>query len=752
MERKSAMLIIAVFAVCGVAVLFQEVASAPADDYPYRNVSLSWDVRVEDIVKRLTVEEMQMQMALGGPDGPAPAIPRLGIGAYQWGSECLRGDAQAPGFATAFPQALGLAATFDYDLIYRVAEAISVEVRGKHNDFVKEKNFVWHTSASCFSPLINIMRDARWGRNQETYGEDPYVAGSLATAYIKGLQGTHLRYVRASGCCKHMNVHGGPEDIPVSRFSFNAIVSEEDWRMTHLPAFKTCVDAGTLALMCSYNRINGVPACANKKLLTDIARNEWGFRGYFTSDEGAVENIILFHKYFNNSLDTAVACANAGCDIEIAAHLNVLPHPVYFSLVEAVKQGRVTEATLRERVRPLFYTRMRLGEFDPPEMNPYSKLTSAVVETPAHKALAVEAAMKSFVLLKNDGGLPVTGFGTIGVVGPFGNTTKIFGDYSPVIPDENKSTVLQALTPLASKVQFAEGCDEVNDKCATYDSQSVIKAVTNTDANFVILGTGIIYEAEFFDRPDMDLPGHQKQLLQDVLAHSGGKPTYLLLFNAGPLNITFAHQEPSVVAILECFFPAQAAAEAIRHVLLNDVPGAVPSGRLPFTWPLLASQLPPMVDYSMKRRTYRYFEGEPLYPFGYGLSYTTFEYSNLTHSQSITAGESLSLSFHLKNSGKVDADEVVQVYIGWRDTSLPAPKIQLARFTRVTIEAGQQVIVKLEVEAKIMGLWINDGWFIKPGMMDVFVGGQQPNQKRMAGSNVLSSSFTITDMKYLGRY
>ncbi|KAK7108548.1 uncharacterized protein [Littorina saxatilis] len=755
MRRNSTLWLSAAILIVGVYhVLCNSIGDGDVGDYPFRNVSLPWDARVDDIVKRLTLEEMQLQMARGGAGnigGPAPAISRLGIGPYEWDTECLRGDVSAPGDATSFPQAIGLAAAFSYDLMFRVAEATGVEVRGKHNDFVKQGNYGYHTGASCFSPVINIMRDSRWGRNQETYGEDPFLSGMYAAAYIKGLQGNDTRYVRASGGCKHFDVHGGPETIPENRLSFNSVVSETDWRMTFLPAFKRCVEAGTYNLMCSYNRINGVPACANKKLLTDITRREWGFKGYVVSDQGAIENIITKHHYLNNSVDTVAACVNAGCNLELS---NNLKTPVYFSLVDAVNQGKVTIDTVRESVRPLFYTRMRLGEFDPPEMNPYTKLSNADVETPEHKALAVEAAMKSFVLLKNEGILPLKrkSYGTIGVVGPFANTTQIVGDYPPNAPNSDRTTPLQALTTLAKTVQFAQGCEELSQKCSQYDSESVIKAVSNTDVNFVLLGTGPISEAEGNDRADTELPGQQKQLLQDVIANTQNTPIILLLFNAGPVNISFADQDPRVYAILECFFPAQATGEAIGHVLLNDVKGAVPAGRLPYTWPMLASQLPDMVNYSMQGRTYRYFEGEPLYPFGYGLSYTTFQYYDLSCQKTINAGEPLSLTFLISNIGSVDADEVVQVYIRWRDASLPAPKIQLAGFQRVTLSSGQMTVLSFEVEARTMAVWINDGWFVKPGTMDIFVGGQQPNVIRTVPTNILSGAFVISGTKYLGRY
>ncbi|XP_070191061.1 uncharacterized protein [Littorina saxatilis] len=641
-------------AVCGGKVNGDE------DDYPFRDPNLSWDERLDDLIKRLTLEEIVDQMSHGGGQngfgGPGPAIPRLDIGAYQWDTQCLRGAVQAPGDATGFPQALGLAASFSTDLLFRVAEATGVEVRGKHNDFVKQGNYGWHTGASCSSPVINIMRDSRWGRNQETYGEDPYLTSMLTAAFVKGLQGNDLRYVRASAGCKHFDAYGGPDNNPVLRTSFDAVVSERDLRMTFMPAFQACLEVGAYSIMCSYNKVNGVPACANPELLTCFARNEMSLQGYVISDAGAIEDLISGHNYFNNSIDAAAGSVNAGCNLE-KSNLN---KPVFSYLVEAVKQGKVTEDTLRERVRPLFYTRMRLGEFDPPEMNPYSKLSNADVETPEHKALALEAAMKSFVLLKNNGVLPLnpTKYGIWGLVGPFvDNATQLLGDYAPNIPDGEIVTPLKGLEPVADVSIVAHGCED-GTLCAHYNAPSVQVAVADSDIIFVFLGTGQAVESEGNDRPNTDLPGQQRQLLQDVINNTDpSKPIILVLFNAGPINISFADQEPRVSAILECFFPAQVTGDALRHVLLNDVTGAVPAGRLPYTWPLLASQLPPMTDYSMQRRTYRYFDGEPLYPFGYGLSYTTFQYSDLKHPESIVGGFPLHGSFAVTNTGTLDADE-----------------------------------------------------------------------------------------------
>ncbi|KAL8575359.1 hypothetical protein ACOMHN_048652 [Nucella lapillus] len=717
----------------------------PHNDFPFRNVTLPWAERVKDLVSRLTLEEIQLQMGRGGAGphgGPAPAISRLGIGPYEWDTECLRGDASAPGKgATAFPQSIGLAAAFSPGLLFRVAEAAGVETRGKHNEFVKTKTYVMHTGASCFSPVINIMRDSRWGRNQETYGEDPYLSGVYAVSYVHGLQGNDSRFVRASAGCKHLDAYAGPENIPTSRMSFDAKVSERDWRMTFLPAFRKCVEAGTYSLMCSYNSINGVPACANKRLLTDVLRKEWKFSGYVVSDESAIENIINSHHYLNSSVDTVAACVNAGCNLELSPNLVT---PVYFSLVQAVKEGKVTEDTVRTRVSPLFYARMRLGEFDPPGRNPYSRLSNADVETPAHTQLAVEAAMKSFVLLKNDGLLPFrNGLKTVGVVGPFANDSdQIMGTYCPVPSPGKIITALAGLQGVAKSVQYDAGCPFTT--CTHVDTAAVQKAVTGTDVNFVMVGTGSKIESEDNDRRDLELPGQQKELILDVLKFAPKTPLVLVIFSAGPVNVSFADLNPRVAAILQCFFSAQATGTALRHVLLNDVPDSSPAGRSPYTWPLYASQLPPMVNYSMDGRTYRYFQGQPLYPFGYGLSYTTFAYSDLALPSTVAAGNDLQGQVTVRNVGRVDSDEVIQVYISWRNQTLPAPVRQLGWFDRVAVPAGKGVAVKFTVEARSMALWLTSGWQITAGEMMVYVGGQQPGQKKKVSSNVLSQPFSIS--------
>lgn len=730
-----------------VAVLFLNAMVSSDQEYPFMNPALPWHERVNDLVNRLTLEEMVLQMARGGAreNGPAPPIKRLGIKPYSWNTECLRGDVEAPGWATSFPQALGLAASFSTDLIYRVANATATEVRAKHNYFMAIGNYDDHTGLSCFSPVINIMRHPLWGRNQETFGEDPFLSGVLSIAFVKGLQGDHPRYIKANAGCKHFDVHGGPENIPVSRFSFDAKVEERDWRMTFLPQFQACIRAGTYSVMCSYNRVNGIPACANKKLLTDILRTEWGFPGYVVSDEGAIEFILVQHKYTTSFLDTAIASVSAGCNLELAFGLT---NNVFMKIQEAVAKGNISMQLVKERVKPLFYTRMRLGEFDPPDMNPYNAYDQSLVQSEEHRELSLEAAIQSFVLLKNlHDTLPfsigdVTGK-RIAVVGPFADNAEVlFGDYAAVPDPQYVSTPRKGLETLPADVHFTAGCN--NPKCDQYSPADIKTVVQSADIIIVCLGTGTSIENEGIDRKDLALPGHQEDLLKDVVSLAAGHPVILLLFNAGPLDISWAKANESVNAILECFFPAQTTGMAIVRTLV-DVDKVNPAGRLPATWPAGMQQVPAMENYTMEGRTYRYYGDQvPLYPFGYGLSYTTFHYSNLIMVETaVPICGNVTVSVEVENTGQRDGDEVVQLYLHWSRASVPVPRWQLVGIHRIPIPAGHSVKAHFLVTYEQRAVW-TDQWLLEPASFSVYVGGQQPFQETRANSNVLEAEFTVS--------
>ncbi|KAK7088568.1 uncharacterized protein [Littorina saxatilis] len=722
-------------------------------DYPFRNMSLSWEQRVEDIVSRLTVSEMQGVMGRDGSSrtgsNPSSAILRLGIKPFQFSSECDRGAERAPsGNATNFPQDIGLAASFSTDLIFRVSEAAAIETRAKNNNYTKQNNYGYHTGLVCISPVLDLFRDPRWGRNQETHGEDPYMVGVFGAAFVRALQGDHPRYIRGVAACAHLAAYSGPENIPVSRMSFNAEISDVDLRMTFLPAFRACVDAGAYAVESSYNAINGVPVVVNKWLLTDLLRGEWGFKGFVLSDDSAVENVKETFHFINDTVDVVAAAVNAGCNVELSSYSQ---KPFYLYIEDAVKQGKIKESTLRDLVRPIFYTRMRLGEFDPPEMNPYRQYdVTDVVESTEHQALAVEAALKTFVLLKNNGILPFANGGrydTISVVGPMANNTdQIQGDYAANTSPAYLTSPLAGLSGLSQHVKFSSGC--VDTQCKSYDADGVKRVVSETELIYVLLGTGQAVEAEGHDRADLELPGYQKQLLLDVMDTANNTPIVLMLFSGGPVNVTFAEYDVRVSAIVQCFLPGQATGIALRHFVAGDVTNAVPAGRLPFTWPALASQVPPMTSYSMEGRTYRYVREPPLYPFGYGLSYVTFEYSALVFPSSVQAGTDLHGSVVVTNRGNMTADEVVQVYIDWKNSSLPAPRLQLVWFDRVTIPGGLNATVSFAVKASSMALWMDNKWTIPAGDMGLYVGGQQPNQTTKAPSNVLSGVFHVQTQLY----
>jgi beta-glucosidase len=722
-------------------------STAVGQDYPFHNTSLPFDQRVQDLVGRLTLQEVVSQMSHGGAEnnGPAPAIPRLGINPYQWGTECLSGDVRA-GPATSFPQSIGLAATFDYSLLYRFARAVSDEVRAKNNNYTSHGSYGFHTGLSCWSPVINILRDPRWGRNQETYGEDPWLSGYLGRAFVTGLQGNNSRYVEANAGLKHFDVYGGPENIPTSRLSFNAKLTTRDWRMTFLPQFRECVEAGAWSLMCSFNSINGIPACANKELLTDILRNEWGFKGYVVSDQGAIEFIQDSHHYTDSVVKTAAVAVNAGTCLEDANTAdNVFSH-----IGDAISQGLITNDTVIDAVSRLFLVRMRLGEFDPPEMNPYTKLkVEDYIQSEAHRQLSLEAAMATVVLMKNTETmgmtLPITSpVKRACVVGPFiYDTSLYFGDYAPNKMPEFIVSVMDGLqkAKIANTINFAQGCKDQT-KCKSYDPSSVATACDGADLAIVTLGTGNVLESEGNDRADINLPGHQLELLQDA-ANSALGPVVLVLYNAGPLDISWAKNSSRVMAILEHFFPAQTAGTALANVLMGRYN---PAGRLPNTWPASLDQVPPISNYTMVNRTYRYFEGIPLYPFGYGLSYTTFSYSDLVVSPSLVkAGDNVTVKVTVQNTGPLDGDEVTQVYLSWASPIYAgvAPIRQLVGAQRNFVKTQQLIALQFTVTGREMQLWTTK-WEVLSGTMEVSVGGQQPNQVTMVPSNILTSAFLVT--------
>jgi beta-glucosidase len=699
--------------------------------------------RVEDLVSRLTLEEKVSQMIFA-----SSAIPRLGIPEYNWWNECLHGVARA-GVATVFPQAIGMAASFNDKLMHRVACAISDEGRAKHHEFARQGDRGIYKGLTFWSPNINIFRDPRWGRGQETYGEDPYLTGRMGVAFVKGIQGDDPKYLKAVATPKHYAVHSGPEPL---RHSFDARVSPKDLRETYLPAFKECVKEGkAVSVMGAYNRTNGEPCCASPTLLQKILRDEWGFDGYVVSDCGAITDIHAHHKVTDTAEESAALAVNAGCDLNCGR--------AFESLVNAAKQGLISEEAIDTAVKRLYRARFQLGMFDPPERVPYAQIPYEVNDCEEHRQLALEMARESMVLLKNeDGLLPLSkDLNTIAVIGPNADDKKVLlGNYNGT-----PSKYVTALEGIRSKVSpktkviYAEGCDiTVSQEGfwgeeATRGFAEAISAAQRADAVIMCLGLSPELEGEEGDaaassaggdKTSLDLPGMQEELLKAVCAT--GKPVVLVLFSGSPVSINWAHE--NVPAILQAWYPGEEGGTAIADVLFGDYN---PGGRLPVTFVKSLDQVPPFTDYSMKGRTYRYMEEEPLYPFGYGLSFTTFEYSNLKLSrETINAGESINISVNVKNTGHVAGDEIVQLYIKDLEASVDVPIHELRGFKRIKLQPGETATVSFTLTPRQMALIDNDGkCILEPGRFKVMVGGRQPDRRSevLTGTQVLAAEFEV---------
>ena len=702
-------------------------SSAPA----YQDPSLPVETRVDDLIARMTLEEKASQMIHA-----APAIPRLGVPEYNWWNECLHGVGRA-GIATVFPQAIGLAATWNTDLMHRVAVAISDEARAKHHEALRNGNREQYYGLTFWSPNINIFRDPRWGRGQETYGEDPYLTARMGVAFVKGLQGDDPKYLKLVATPKHYAVHSGPEH---ERHHFDANVSDRDLRMTYLPAFEATIREGkAFSIMGAYQRFRGDPCCASPLLLQHILRDEWGFEGYVVSDCGAIADIYRHHKVVGTAAEAAALAVKAGCDLECGA--------VYPALVEAVRKGLIDETTIDRSLKRLFTARFRLGMFDPPAMVPYAQIPYTVNDCDEHKALALEAARQSIVLLKNDGLLPLhKDLKSIAVIGPNADWVEVLlGNYN--------GTPSKAVTPLegiraavsaATEVAYARGCGVTGPSKAGFDE--AIARARAADVAILVLGLSQAVEGEEGqqegveagqrsqgDRAGLDLPGVQEDLLKAVTAT--GTPVVLVLLNGSAISINWA--DAHVPAIVEAWYPGQAGGTALADVLFGDYS---PAGRLPVTFYRSVDDLPPFRDYAMAGRTYRYFTGEPLYPFGHGLSYTRFTYSDLR----IQVGASVEVSATVRNVGACAGDEVVQLYISDVEASAPVPIRFLAGFRRVHLTPGEAQPVAFTVNRDQLAIIDDAGRragtrrVVEPGAFAVSVGGGQPGY-----AEVVTGRFTL---------
>jgi beta-glucosidase len=824
----------------------------------------------------MTLDEKISQMM-----NAAPAIERLGIPQYNWWSEGLHGVARA-GLATVYPQAIGLGATWDEPMMFDVATAIADEARAKHHDFARNDKRFLYQGLTLWSPNINIFRDPRWGRGQETYGEDPFLTGRLAVQFVKGLQGDDPKYFKTVATVKHFAVHSGPEP---ERHVFDAKADERDFRETYLPQFEMGVKEGkAYSVMCAYNRVNGEVCCGSNHLLNKILRDEWNFNGYIVSDCEAITDIYKFHKATATPEEAAALAVKSGCDLECGK--------VFEALKKAVADSLISEQQIDIAVKRLFLARFKLGMFDPDNEVKYAQIPYSVVDSKEHRELALEAALKSIVLLKNNKNtLPLKkDIGTLAVIGPNSDQwLMLLGNYNgvpadPVTPlrgirekvskdtkviyaqgsaladgmplfetvpaavltSEGKdglkaeyfdSSEIEGRTPVYSETVDVldanwknkaprENMDDDNfgvrwtgeitpkesgmyqvgvistckvnvywadtviaktvyhfrdeygdprlrksvpirleagksykfrvDASETYADAQVqlvwdqisdgekarlkkeaIETAKKADAVVMFMGLTARLEGEEMDvavegfrggdRTSLDLPKAQEDLIKEI--HALGKPVVLVLLNGSALSVNWASK--NIPAIVEAWYPGQAAGTAIADVLFGDYN---PGGKLPVTFYQSANDLPPFDDYHMKGHTYRYFNGTPLYPFGYGLSYTTFDYTDLNIDKGVKQGDSLTVNVVVKNTGSLDGDEVVQVYV-----SGTGPIRSLVAFKRVNIKAGQQESVELTLRPDAFASFDESGRKVfNAGSYEVSVGGGQPGF-----SKTLNASITL---------
>lgn len=830
----------------------------------YKNQSLSFEERAADLVKRMTLEEKVSQMK-----DVAPAVDRLGVPIYNWWNEALHGVARS-GLATVFPQAIGVAATWDDSLLFRMATVISDEARAKYHEYLREDSHQRYQGLTFWSPNINLFRDPRWGRGQETYGEDPFLTGRLGVQFIRGLQGDDPKYFKTIATVKHFAVHSGPES---DRHSFDAVVSERDLRESYLPHFEAGIKEGhAYSLMCAYNRINGKAACAQDVLERDILRGEWKFPGYIVSDCGAIDDIFLRHKVAGTAPEAAAIAVKTGTDLDCGR--------IYPSLVDAVKQGFITETQIDTSVYRLFLARFKLGMFDSDESVRWAKIPFSVLDQPAHREVAHQVARESMVLLKNQGNvLPLLkSYGTLAVIGPNADEPRmLLGNYNgePANPITPLRGIREAVTK-STRVVYAPGSDlaegfPVFDKLApgaltthdgtpgvnveyfasaamqgaplftavdtaidsdwqygapradmnpddfgvrwttvlhppqsgayrlslngtvkyklyvddslvvqsafrgrdfespepravpsgafqfdasrsyrirveaqetTGDAQlhfqwarpndvledEAMKVAQSADAVVLVLGLSARLEGEEMpvqipgfkggDRTSLDLPAPQQHLLERIAAL--GKPTVVVLLNGSALAVNWANDH--VPAILEAWYPGQAAGAAIPDVLFGDYN---PGGRLPVTFYRDVKDLPPFDDYRMAGHTYRFFKGTPLYPFGHGLSYTSFAYSSLkTNRESLKANDTITVSVSVKNTGRRSGDEVVQLYVRHLKSSVDRPVKELKGFKRIYLLPGQTRTVAIRLPTSALAYWNADthGWVLEKAAVSLEIG------------------------------
>ena len=691
--------------------------------------------RAEQLVAKMTLEEKAGQLKYD-----APAIPRLGIPAYNWWNEALHGVARA-GQATVFPQAIGMAAAFDETMMEKIADTVAAEGRAKYNAYAAQGDRDIYKGLTFWAPNVNIFRDPRWGRGHETYGEDPYLSTRLGVAYVKGLQGD-AEVMKAAACAKHYAVHSGPEAV---RHEFNAEASLKDMEETYLPAFEALVkEADVEAVMGAYNRTNGEPCCGSKTLLQDILRDRWEFKGHVVSDCWAIKDFHENHRVTDTAVESAAMAINAGCDLNCGN--------MYLYILKAYHEGLVSEETITAAAVRLFTTRYLLGLFDETE---YDKIPYEIVECKEHLEQAAEAAKKSFVLLKNDGILPLDkkNIGTIGVVGPNADSrAALVGNYHGTASEY--ITILEGIRRYVGedvRVLYSMGSDLEKDRTEplAYKGDRLAEAkIVAKHSDVVILCVGLDESLEgeegdtgnsyaSGDKLNLKLPEAQIELMETL--KETGKPVVLCLMAGSDIDLSYAHEHFG--AVLQLWYPGAQGGKAAAEVLFGETS---PFGKLPITFYESLEELPEFTDYAMAGRTYRYMKGKAQYPFGYGLNYGK---TAVVKAETEKEGNKVKTRITVENHGDYDTDEVVQVYVKHTESKGAAPGPALCAFKRIFVKAKECCVVELEIPERAFTVVDEDGRRTTPGgNYALYAGISQPDERsaELLGARPVKLEVTVT--------
>ena len=688
-----------------------------------------------ELVAKMTLEERASQLRYD-----APPIKRLGIPAYNWWNEALHGVARA-GVATSFPQAIGMAAAFDEGLLEKVGDAVSTEARAKYNESSRRGDRDIYKGLTFWSPNINIFRDPRWGRGHETYGEDPYLTSRLGVAYVKGLQGNG-EYLKTAACAKHYAVHSGPEGL---RHQFDARAGKKDLYETYLPAFEACVkEAGVEAVMGAYNRTNGEPCCGSKTLIQDILRGDWRFEGHFVSDCWAIKDFHMNHGVTDTAEESAAMALKAGCDVNCGS--------TYLHILKAYQDGLVTEEDITRAAQRLFTTRFLLGCFDETE---FDRIPYEAVECPDHLKLAQKMAEESMVLLKNDGILPLKKdeIRTIGVIGPNADSrAALIGNYHGT--SSRYITLLEGIQDEVGsdiRVYYSEGCHLFRDRVESlaWPQDRISEALTvaeHSDVVVLCLGLDETLEGEEMDganssmcgdKPDLYLPGPQRELLEAVCGC--GRPVVLCLMSGSAIDLNYADSHAN--AVLQLWYPGARGGRAAADILFGN---SSPSGKLPVTFYRSLEGFPDFEDYSMKGRTYRYLEKEPLYPFGYGLTYGRTEIRDVRPDGDASETDGLTVRGMAVNTGRYGTDDVIQAYIKNEGSAYAVPNHSLCAFVRIHLEPGESKCFELQVPPAAFTVVDEDGRrFVDSRSFLLYVGTGQPDSRTEALTGQKACALTV---------